>query len=299
MRERRFDRYVALGDSFTEGVGDDLPDGTQRGWADLVALALAARPVIPAEPSARAGDSSVTRPLTDDSPALAGGTGGVQYANLAIRGKLLGPIVADQLEPALALQPTLLSICGGGNDVMRPRVEIAGIVALLDEVVQRATAQGAHVLMLTGGNPTRHLPMGALIQRRGDRLADVCRTTFTGADAAPGVTFVDNWLDAELAEPEYWSGDRLHLNARGHTRVAENVLHALGVSVPADWSTEGATAAGTGASAAPVAPAAARARSARYYRTHVLPWIGRRLTGRSSGDGRTAKRPDLLRVDRP
>lgn len=286
MRERRFDRFVALGDSFTEGVGDDLPDGTQRGWADLVALALAARPAAAA--SAQAAPAAGAAPRT---------TAGVHYANLAIRGKLLGPIVADQLEPALALRPTLLSICGGGNDVMRPRMEIAGIVALLDEVVRRATAQGAHVLMLTGGNPSQHLPMGALIQRRGDRLADACRTTFTGAGARPGVTFVDNWLDSELAKPEYWSGDRLHLNARGHTRVAENVLHALGV--PADWHAAGASAANPPASADSAAPVAARVRSARYYRAHVLPWIGRRLTGRSSGDGRIAKRPNLIPVEHP
>ncbi|MFC5929376.1 SGNH/GDSL hydrolase family protein [Cryobacterium melibiosiphilum] len=272
MQDGRFDRYVALGDSFTEGVGDDLPDGTQRGWADLVALALAA-----AIPSARADAGAA-----DAAP-------GVRYANLAIRGKLLGPIVSQQLEPALALAPTLLSICGGGNDVMRPRVENAAIVALLDTVVQRATAQGAHVLMLTGGDPTRHLPMGALIQRRGDRLADACRATFTG----PGVTFVDNWRDITLAKPEYWSSDRLHLNARGHTRVAENVLRALDVPVPADWDPAISSGAGADTSAAPVA---ARVQGEHYYRTHVLPWIGRRLTGRSSGDGRTAKRPELLPV---
>jgi hypothetical protein len=29
----------------------------------------------------------------------------------------------------------------------------------------------------------------------------------------------------------------------------------------------------------------------------VLPWIGRRLTGRSSGDGREPKRPTLLPVE--
>ena len=280
MQDRRFDRFVALGDSFTEGIGDDLPDGSQRGWADLVALALARRPLLPSK--------------TADAMPPSANTG-VQYANLAIRGKLLGPIVAEQLEPALALAPTLLSICGGGNDVMRPRIENGSIVELLDMVVQRATAQGAHVLMLTGGNPSRHLPMGALIQRRGDRLAHACRSRFT----RPGVTFVDNWRDAELARSEYWSVDRLHLNARGHTRVAENVLRALGVTVPAEWAAPVPDAAvGTGASVFPVAPAAARVRSAHYYRAHVLPWIGRRLTGRSSGDGRTAKRPELLPVDR-
>lgn len=307
---RRGARFVAIGDSFTEGVGDDLPDGTQRGWADLVALALATSgsspsghspfpALAPTTPREAEDHWPVSRALPSDSAALTGVNHGVQYANLAIRGKLLAPIVAGQLEPALALSPTLLSVCGGGNDVMRPRVEIDAIISLLDEVAQRAAARGAHVLMLTGGNPTRHLPLGALIQRRGDRLAGACLDKFT----RPGVTFVNNWLDDALAEREYWSSDRLHLNARGHTRVAANVLHAIGVPVPADWGTDGAAAAGAesaaGIGASAAAPVAARLRTERYYRTHVLPWIGRRLTGRSSGDGRTAKRPTLLPVERP
>lgn len=244
-----FTRFVAMGDSFTEGVGDDLPDGTVRGWADLVALGLA---------------TAADRP--------------VEYANLAIRGKLLGPIVNEQLEPALALRPDLVSICGGGNDLMRPRVEISSVIGLLERVIDRAREQGAHVLLLSGPNPSRHLPFGSLLQLRGDQMAAVGRALFSRSD----ITVVNNWTDRELADIRYWSDDKLHLNARGHTRVASNVLTALGVPVPVEW---GADIAGQ----AP--PNEQVTRGARYYRSYVLPWIGRRLTGRSSGDGRAPKRP--------
>ena len=247
-----FQRYVAIGDSFTEGLGDDLPDGRLRGWADLVALGIAEASATP-----------------------------VSYANLAVRGRLLGPIVAEQLEPALALAPDLLSLCGGGNDLMRPRVEISYVIDLMGEVVDRALERGTHMLVLSGGNPSRHLPMGAVMQRRGDRLAEAARDAFV----RPGVTLVDNWGDPLLAEGQFWSVDKLHLNALGHTRVASNVLEALSVPVPAEW-------AGLEAAAAGRVPG-----TAAYYREYVLPWIGRRLTGRSSGDGRPPKRPLLEPVD--
>ena len=247
-----YERFVVMGDSFSEGIGDELADGQVRGWADLVAAGLAAASEVP-----------------------------VGYANLAIRGKLLGPIVAEQLEPALALAPDLLTICGGGNDLMRPKVELSYVVDLLDQVVERARTAGAHVVLLSGANPSRHLPMGALMQKRGDKLDEAVRPAFD----RPGVTLVDNWADTELQASRYWSADKLHLNAIGHTRVASNVLSALDVPVPAAWEAILTDASNTSPGRSRNSPA--------YYREHVLPWIGRRLTGRSSGDGRLPKRPTL------
>lgn len=87
-----FHRYVALGDSFTEGVGD--PDETRpnglRGWADRVAEVLATQ-----EPD-------------------------FTYANLAVRGRKLLGVLDEQLEPALALSPDLVTMYAGANDILRP-----------------------------------------------------------------------------------------------------------------------------------------------------------------------------------
>ncbi|CAN5434480.1 hypothetical protein BH10ACT7_BH10ACT7_32200 [soil metagenome] len=96
-----------------------------------------------------------------------------------------------------------------------------------------------------------------------------------------GVTWVDNWADAELTDLRYWSVDKLHLNAAGHRRVAANVLAALDVPVP---ELPGADA------------EIARPRTSEYWREYVLPWIGRRLTGRSSGDDREPKSATLQPV---
>lgn len=239
--------YAAIGDSFSEGVGDERPDGTARGWADLVAQGLAA--------------------TTDQT---------VTYANLAIRGRLLGPIVDTQLDPALALRPQLLSINGGGNDVMRPRVSIEGVADRIAAAVERATSAGVRVLFVSGGNPTKHLPLGAGIEKRGNLLADAAERRFASLD----VIHVNNWIDTELSDASYWSRDKLHLNALGHARVAGNVLAAL--DLPRVES--------------PELPEIARPGQAEYWREYVLPWIGRRLTGRSSGDNREPKYPTLQPV---
>ncbi|PJJ55575.1 SGNH/GDSL hydrolase family protein [Compostimonas suwonensis] len=250
-----FQRYVAIGDSFSEGVGDERPDGGVRGWADFVALGLAA---------------------ASDAP--------VGYANLAIRGRKLGPILEEQLDAALALGPDLVSLNGGGNDIMRPRVSIASVADRLDGAVDRVVASGSHMLLLSGANPSDHIPLGGLLSRRGNELADAVRARFP----REGVTYVDNWADAGLRDIRYWSPDKLHLNALGHARVASNVLTAFGVPVPPEWGVDEVAAA---------APGERSRNTAAYYREHVLPWIGRRLTGRSSGDGRSAKIPTLRPVD--
>ena len=244
--------YAAIGDSFTEGVGDELPDGTVRGWADLVAVGLA-----------RASAETVS------------------YANLAIRGRLLAPIVSGQLGPAIALRPALLSIKAGGNDILRPRVSISGIADQLEAAVDLAVEGGCHVLLVSGVDPTRHIPLGSLVQARGELFAQSIRDRLP----KPGVTFVDNWADAGLMDIRYWSRDKLHLNALGHARVAGNVLSALGIPI---------------ADAPGPAPAGEAAqRTAAYWREYVLPWVGRRLTGRSSGDHREPKSAVLRLVELP
>jgi lysophospholipase L1-like esterase len=237
-------RYVAIGDSFTEGVGDEQPDGTVRGWADLVAAGLAA-----------AGDA-------------------VQYANLAIRGRLLEPIVTDQLPAALSLRPvpTLMTLNGGGNDMLRPRTDVRALLALTERAVRRCADAGIRLVLLSGADPSAQLPFGKTIRRRGEEL-----TAGVAALAAEhGVDFVDCFHDTEIRKPGYWSADRLHLNASGHERVAGLVLSALGHGAPPNPRDQ------------PPPPRTALA-EAKYYWEHVRPWLGRRLRRASSGDTLTPK----------
>lgn len=244
-------RYVAIGDSFTEGVGDELPDGRVRGWADLVAQGWA--------------DASAQP---------------IEYANFAIRGKLVWPIVEEQLEPALALGPTHLSFNGGGNDMLRPRTSVSRVVDAFTHVLRRCDEEGVQLIVLSGANPSAQLPLSRVIQRRGDLLSAAVSKRLADRD---DIVRAFNWPDRELSSPPYWSEDRLHMNSRGHHRVAARVLTALGLEPPPGWWS------------LPELPAAAT-RSATYYRDHVGPWVRRRLTGTSSGDGREPKHGEWFEV---
>jgi lysophospholipase L1-like esterase len=250
-------RYVAIGDSFTEGVGDEPVPGIVRGWADLVAQGWA------------------------DAMGGSGEKGTVEYANLAIRGKLAQPIIDEQLEPALALKPTHLSFNGGGNDMLRPRTTLSHIVDLFSHVLRRCDEEGVRLILLSGGNPSGQLPMGRMVQRRGDRLSQLVAERL--ADR-PDVVVALNWPDRELATPGYWAPDRLHLNSRGHHRVAARVLTSLGLEPRPEWwsFTE--------------LPEPQRLGRAEYLREHLGPWVRRRLTGTSSGDGRDPKYPEFTPV---
>ena len=246
-------RYAAIGDSFTEGLGDELPDGSVRGWADLVAAGLA---------------------------TAHGRT--VQYANLAVRGRLLRPIATDQVDAALALSPvpTLVTLNGGGNDTMRPGIDVAGLLALAEQALRRFVDAGVQVVLLAGADPTPRLPFGRTLHRRGRALTQ----GLTEVAARRGVPFVDVFADAELQRAAYWSPDRLHMGPAGHRRVAGLVLGALGHDVAAHAIDPG-----------PDAPRQL-AVEARYYREHVLPWALRHLRGRSAGQGRTGKHLDWVPV---
>jgi lysophospholipase L1-like esterase len=248
--------FVAMGDSFTEGMDDPYPDGTYRGWADLVAARLA----------------------VEAGPDFG-------YANLAIRGRLLDQVVSEQVDAALAMRPDLVSFAAGGNDVLRRRVDGAGLVDRLDAVIGRLRATGTDVLMFCFADVTAHLPGQRIV---GPRAAAFNAGIRRVADRH-GAHLVDLYADGTFRHPAMWSEDRLHLSAAGHRRVAGHVLNTLGVGVEEDWLL------------VPPVPAPspwllARGADLRWAGRHLAPWIKRRLVGASSGDLVTAKRPSLTPI---
>ncbi|HEY8984486.1 SGNH/GDSL hydrolase family protein [Streptomyces griseorubiginosus] len=251
-----YSSLVAVGDSFTEGMSDLLPDGTYRGWADLLAGRMAAV------------------------------TPGFRYANLAVRGKLIQQIVDEQVDVAAAMQADVITLVGGLNDTLRPKVDMVRVRDLLTEAVERLAPSCKQLVLMR--SPGREGPVQARFRPRMEEL-------FTVVDelaARHGAVVVDLYGAPSLSDQRMWDVDRLHLTAEGHRRVAEAVWQTLGYD-PEDteWRTP---------LPATVPPKwlARRIADVRFTRQHLLPWIGRRLTGRSSGDGLPPKRPDLLPYDR-
>ena len=265
------DAFVAIGDSFTEGLEDLDPGGGYRGWADLVAGALSAQ-----------------RP-------------GFRYANLAVRGKRLGEVVAEQLPRAVALAPNLVSLAAGGNDILSG-ADVDVLAAEFEPAVAKLQAAGCRVLIFTGFDP-RMFPVIRLLR---GRIA-AYNMHLRGIADACGCDLVDLWSMRVLKDPRAWSPDRLHLTTEGHRRVALRACEVLGLPVTGDWRAP--LLPEPPSPEPPPAPRAwrpanraqnraqwlaARRQDARWAREYAAPWVRRRFGGTSSGDGLPPKRPDLL-----
>jgi lysophospholipase L1-like esterase len=246
--------FVALGDSFSEGVGDPWPDGSWRGWADRAAERMAAQ------------------------------WPGLRYANLAIRGKVVRQVIEDQVPAVEAMRPDLVSLAAGGNDLLRPGTEPDDLAVLFNTAVARLAAAAGQVLLFTGFDPGV-FPLIRMIRGKVAAYNAHIRIIAARHDCL----LADLWSMRALADPRMWSADRLHLSAEGHRRVALRACEVLGVPVDEDWREP------LPASGAP-AWAGARWQDARWAQSYAAPWVRRRLTGVSSGDGRSAKRPELMPV---
>src|SRR3954454_16195318 len=244
-------RFVALGDSTTEGLMDPLPDGSGfRGWADRLAEMLAA-----AEPD-------------------------LLYANLAVRGKLARQVRETHLEPALALRPDLVSVLAGLNDMLRRNVDVAAVIGELDGMVARLRGARADVLLFTLPAPVPLNPLAKPAAARVARLNDAIREI----SARRGTFLVELDRHAVSADHRLWSEDRLHDTAEGHRRTTAAAAHAIGLpDTDMSW---------TATFPSPLGRRSRRSH-AGWFGRYFTPWLIRRVGGRSSGDGRVAKRPQL------
>lgn len=266
MSPRRFERYVAIGDSTTEGIDDPDGAGSYRGWADRFAEHVAAH------------------------QAAHGGT--LAYANLAIRGRVTRQIRDEQLGPALALEPDLATVVAGMNDLLRGGFDARRIADDLGDMQRQLISRGAVVLTMTIPDIARRLTIGPIARLLSGRVRAL-NAELRRVSAEAGAIVVDFAAYPLSVDPRMWSHDRLHVNTGGHARIAVALAQALGLpGFDHRWldPLPDAPAIGLGSRLA---------EQARWSRDFFAPWLWRRLRGVTAGDDRTAKRPALTPVVPP
>ena len=228
-------RYVAIGDSMTEGLGDPDPAGGHRGWADRLAEVLAGQ-----------------------EPSLA-------YANLAVRGRTTAQIRAEQLGPALELQPDLVTVMAGMNDLVRSGFDAASVVADIEEMFARLTESGARVATVTFPDLGKVSPLARRVLPASSTSTPACAPPRNG-------TASSSWTSSRTRSPP--------IRGCGPTTGSTRARWATRGSLPA-WPTHSAcraTATGPsrcrpGLPSPPCGPSASRCAG---------PWT---FSGRGCGDG--------------
>lgn len=246
-----FDSYVAIGDSFTEGLNDELPDGSFRGWADRLAELLA-----------------------DGHP-------GFQYANFALRGKMLAEIMAEQVPIALDIKPDLVTLCAGGNDIIVPGADVDAVAAQFEAGVAALRAAGITVVIFNGPD-TKTLSVMHMLRGK----VGIYNAHLWAIADRHGARMVDLWAMQPLHDRRAWSDDRLHFTPEAHRRIAMRTAEVLGIPVDGDWREPWGDL-------APSTWIDSRRSDLTWTKTHLLPWIKRQLRGESMGDGLAPKRPEL------
>lgn len=253
-----FSRYVALGDSFTEGCGDPStahPNGL-RGWADRVA------------------------------EVLAQGNPDMRYANLAVRGRTMDEILAEQIQTAVMLEPDIVTVYAGMNDLLVVRNNIDAMMARYADALKTLQQTGAVVLTFTAAD----LGTVPLFRRLRGRTAIYNELLRTIVDDI-GVQLVDFWRFSEFRDPRLWDGDRIHLSQLGHERMAAKVLDTL--TVPHNLTSRSA------ALLASSPPVRSWWQNLRWATAFAAPWVARRLRRVTPGAGIEPKLPALTEVLAP
>ncbi len=253
----QYNRFVALGDSMTEGMSDEVINGKYRGWADRVAEVMATN----------------WQPFT--------------YANLAVRGKLVGQVVDEQIPMAKKFiegKSTLVSFHAGANDVIRPKYDPWKAISTYNHGVDELVRSGATLMLFCVLEDSGAKTRAAQIWK--ERFKEFNENVRRRA-AAVGALLFDPNHDDFWRDTRFIHEDRLHLNSEGHRRVAHAVLSRFELPHDLDWRKPLPPA-------EPITSLEKFQVDLNWFGKYALPWMGRRIRGRSSGDGRSAKYPEPI-----
>ena len=231
---RAMRHFIALGDSFTEGIGDPAPVGT---WSKLFGLASLqphnADDI--ADPDAvgttRASSLHTPIPLRSAHDWLAdwlqAANPGMRYTNLAERGLRAAEVRNQQMQRGLNLKPDFVSIIAGANDCLRGPFSAEGVRAELGLMYGAFQSIGARIFTATLPNFTLHLELPDGVRARLRRNLETANALITELAAQYGAILFDFWNLGAAHNPAWWSEDGVHPNALGYLETALAVMPLL------------------------------------------------------------------------
>lgn len=250
----KFNRFIVLGDSFSEGMSDEIVNGKYRGWADRTA------------------------------DVMAGEIEGFTYLNFAVRGKLIPQVMAEQLPAAIPFitgKDTLISFHAGANDVIRPTYKPEVTLPAYADALRKVAATGATVMCFTVLENTGNKGKGSVMWA--DRFKEF-NANVRKVAADVGAIVLDANQEGYPSDARYLAFDRLHLNPIGHYVVSQAVCQRLGLPYDPEWNKP--------LPPAKKKPwIIESATTLVWFFTFALPWVWRRIRGVSSGDGLPPKYP--------
>jgi lysophospholipase L1-like esterase len=251
-----YSRYVAIGDSQTEGLWDGDDSVGLRGFADRLAEIVDAH------------------------------YPGLTYANLAVRGRRIRDLLDEQLPQALALHPDLITVCIGMNDVTRPGPHFDHALGELDDLHAQLAGIGATVVTTTFPDIAQILPVGRILGARVLRINAAIRAAAHRHD----FRLVDLYDAPSMTHPDTWSADRVHGSPKGHALFAAAAAEALDLpGTNHDWARLG-----DGPVRQSLLSMAYS--QTLWTQNMLMPWLWRHVRRRSAGDGRGPRRPRLESV---
>ncbi|MEC0093493.1 SGNH/GDSL hydrolase family protein [Paenibacillus macquariensis] len=189
--------FVALGDSFTEGIGDTVEGAELKSWVDRFAHL--------------------------HTPEL-------QYTNLAKRGLVTHEVRLKQLEQALALQPDLVSLIAGANDILKGRWNRDEYKTDMELMINRLHKSGADIIIANLPDFTVRLPLPVEQQHVVKAQLIEANEIIQSLSNEYKLYHIDCWNHPMAKDNTLWSKDLIHPNSRGYRVIAETIFNHVSVT---------------------------------------------------------------------
>jgi lysophospholipase L1-like esterase len=253
-----FRSYVAIGDSLSEGLGDFTfhHDRLHNGWTDRLAGILAREAQVKGYE--------------------------FHFANLSLRGAKLSKIIDLQLPRALKMQPDLVTVMAGSNDLMTKSPELPQLMEKFELALLSLKAAGCDIVVANTINPL-HLRLFRSLRQRSERFSLMIQEV---ADRLE-IPVLDVFGIDDFEQLIFWADDMVHFSGHGHIAVANRAAGLLNLDYRyPELDPQEVTPFTRGI-----------VETSRWIVRDVIPFVRRRIRGVTSGDGLSPKLESLVRFE--